>query len=45
MIHSNGIAFATEMGLYRTGRANAIFRTIASTTTINRNKKSRFTIP
>ena len=40
MIHPNGLAFAPEIGLYRTGRTNVIFDTITSLSNANSNKKT-----
>ncbi|UYZ64745.1 AraC family transcriptional regulator [Hymenobacter weizhouensis] len=43
MIHPNGIAFAPESGLYRIGRANVIFDTIASLTARSTKQKTGLT--
>lgn len=40
MLDPGGIAFAPETGLYRTGRANTIFETIASFSTDNHQQKT-----
>ncbi|TGE17409.1 hypothetical protein E5J99_07570 [Hymenobacter elongatus] len=40
MIHTNGLAFAPEIGLYRTGRINVIFDSISSLSNDNNNKKT-----